>query len=209
MKCLKNAWPQYWYEKAIKIKIPNWVKSKEIDVYKEKDINNKSIYIVAKSIEELLNELGLNFNVKIKGNFEFPFKMREIVFNDLYDLKKIFTLNSAVFVLFKKYFGFYTDSSKMIKKTVGMSSFYRGISLVQELDNKENNIGLNVVIKHELAHLLGLSSHHLNNKCLMLPQFNYKLLQFNYNKLCYDCYSALIAFWSGIEEKTNKKYLKS
>ena len=85
----------------------------------------------------------------------------------------------------------------------GIAEFSSGIAIASLGRLISDNHELTeAVIKHELAHMLGLKFHHLENeKCLMTEGIN------SY-RLCRNCHNAINSFWNGIEERTNEKYLK-
>lgn len=219
----REEWLQYWYDRALNLPDKGgweWVKEKEIKIFREKEVPEKKISIAMAILKDLITELSLNLYIKdfskderIDNFFEnLPLAYlseekdvdRKVYYADTPDLMKraIDDSPSANIILLNKQIGWIDKTLKDSDKCTGFVNFYLGLTLIPPIQ-KSNYTVLENVMKHEFSHMLGLSFHHNRKKgCLMT-------IGINSGSLCDKCYEAIQAFWHGLEAKTGIKYFKN
>ncbi|MBS3113665.1 hypothetical protein J4448_01060 [Candidatus Woesearchaeota archaeon] len=212
-------WKNYWrivgkYDKT------KWYEEKEIRVYRMPNVNASVLPIVISGIKELLDELGLDFDIRNFGTH--PSIIQQVNLSTMTDGKlntsKLFLIQfdedwrknekggkqHADVVIVNQYLA---DSDSFWGGTI----FQYGGMAISVLNQRQRNLNfIKNVAKHETAHLLGLGYHHDQINVRGYPSVRDCLTFHRCSSLiiCQRCRDAIVAFWEGIQEGTGKRFFK-
>lgn len=204
----------------------DWISGKEIRIFALPGINKKAVETVKKSIEDLVDELHLDIDVKtynpddsIKNPVEKCTSSNGLDYNNLskmlalepYRKPEMGGKQHADVVLVDDYF----DDDKM---SWGDSRFSRGTTIFALGANRKNDHAfLKNVAKHEAVHLLGYNLHCddiavpelESDDCVMSYETTPNGNKYSSTKVCDKCFNALNYFWLGLENITGKNFIKN
>ncbi len=202
--------------------IADWIYGKEIRVFRMPDVSKRVVPYVTNGIEDLIQQIGLDFNVNYFGSHPSAVEqVREATRLDgKLDTNKLFKLAENEHWRKPEYGGsphadvFITSYS--FKPHFGCANYNKGAMILGLPKNTDLSF-IRRLAKHETgAHLLRYAgSHHDQWKECRDPNWGYKpvpdcntLWQATTSFTCKRCADAIYYFWKGIEDKTGKRFFK-
>ena len=219
----KQEWFDHFYTKEFKRLLDedkfareqntaNWILGKEVRITRTPNVDIAAVTTVAKGIDELLREIGLDFQVidvgidsQIVTAVTYSTTQSGKIETQL--LKKTLPTKRqadyASVVLTDKLFA---DGIK----DWGEGNFPRGTLILALPQDRQHSTLLRNITKHETAHLFGYHYHHDDYKITGYkePENCVMRWQASTNYLCDKCKYALKAFWKGIERDSGKRFMR-
>ncbi|MBI4141685.1 hypothetical protein HY484_02045 [Candidatus Woesearchaeota archaeon] len=218
----KQQWVQYFREKALKdcfekdsqqhFNAANWFFGRQIRIARTKDISPAVVDHVARGIDELLQDIGLSFEIV---DTETPASIDEYA---LYAVKEGNIDEHVLFsLLAASKNALYADVVLTPKYLIGgtehwgVSSFTHGASILALPAERQHDLEfIKNMAKHEAVHLFGYYFHHDDYKIegYSEPQDCVTYWRASTNYLCGKCKDALKEFWRGIEQNSGERFLR-
>ncbi|MBI4140415.1 hypothetical protein HY485_01115 [Candidatus Woesearchaeota archaeon] len=220
----KDAWLRHFYQKALndyldqdplarQYNSANWIFGRQVRIARADGVNEAVVDPVARGIQDLLNDIGLDFSIvdvgvdaqanrliryatKSDGRIDTDVLTQSIIACGGRDFASV--------VLTPNYF---TASDQ----DWGEGRFSRGTLLLALPHGRQNSLNfLRNITKHEAAHLFGYQLHH---ETVTVPEYKQPkdcvmYWQASTQDLCDKCKDALKAFWHGIENNSGERFLK-
>lgn len=232
------AWQNYWrnryqFDTANPLAALDaaWIHGKEIRIFRMPDVNKNVSDSVYRGIEDIVNEIGLDFTIRDYGSHESIIgPVKEYTRSDG-RIKGDFLLSTltsedyrnpakggkphADVIIVNNYLALVREGEIVAgDENWGISHFIPGGVVISVPRERQKSLDfIRKVSKHEASHLLGFGEHHDD------PYTNVKGYQeapdcnmyWRASTLdtCDRCSDALRYFWIGIQEKTGKQFLKT
>lgn len=222
LKSIDN-WKKWWKHQGIGT--TNWVKwyfGNEIRVFKMPEVSEAVSRFVVDGYKSLIDDLNIQFEVKYFGvhpSATVPVRAC-IRLNNKLDAMSLHALmaqedyrkpekggkpHADVIIVSQ----FLIDNSGWW----GATSFDCGSSVISVPNERQGTLEfIKKVSKHECAHLLGYGPHHddTNAKVIGYPEPQDCLTYHRCSSyiICQKCKDAIISFWQGIGERSQKRFFK-
>lgn len=202
---------------------PLWFVGKEIRIFRMPKVDEKVVPYVRAGIEDLIHQIGLDFNVTYYGPHPSAVEqVRESIKPDgRIDGDKLSQILVSENWRRPEYGGrphtdiYITDRFLALgDRNWGQSQFVYGyMILALPRERQESLEFIRNISKHEAGHLLGFPEHHDGDfsdvKGYSPVQDCNMLWQASTRYTCDKCADALVYFWKGIEATTGQRFFRS
>lgn len=191
----------------------NWVKGKEIRVFKEPRVAAKVVSPVVNGLKDLVDEIGLNLQVNYYGNDAgLNRQIEACTAGNVLDGNRLEryliaedwrkTKPHADVVITDKYL-------KLGSQNWGQSAFNAGVDIISVPGARQDSTSfIYNISKHEGGHLLGYGQHHDTNQVRGYgePSDCSMLWRASTDELCNKCKNGMVFFWEALEDKMNDRF---
>ena len=220
----KDVWLRHFHQKALndylgqdplakQYNSANWIFGRQVRIARTNGVDEAVVDHVAHGIQDLLNDIGLEFSIVDIGVDEQANRLVK------YATKSDGRIDTGVLtqsiiacrgtdfasvVLTPRYFS-------ASDQDWGEGRFSRGTLLLALPNARQNSRDfLRNITKHETAHLFGYQLHH---ETVKVPEYRepkdcVMYWQASTRDLCDKCSDALKAFWHGIENNSKERFLR-